>query len=144
MNHLEAMKAKRAQIMADAAGLRRYPGTGYHDNDPLGPVKHPDPVGRRDARIDEHLVAFRFPFEFILISPDAERAEKAVGEYYVAHTELLLQSRLDQEQRTLIETAKEYSFKPLADGCFVIRAQQFNDVLAILHFLDIGVTTTAV
>ncbi len=141
---LETMVAKRAEIMTEAAGLRRYPGTGYHDNDPLGPVKHPDPVGRRDAKLEAHLVCFRYPFETFMIPPDAERCLEAVKAFYAANADMLTQSRLDQEQRTLIETAKEYAARPLADGCFVIRNQQFNDVLAILHLLDIGVTSTAV
>ncbi len=141
---LDKMLAKRAEIMAEAAGLRKYPGTGYHDNDPLGPLKHPDPVGRRDAKIETHVVVFKQPFETHLVPPDTDRVLGAMHAFYEANESLLSQSRLDQAQRTLIETAKEYSGRLLQDGCFVIRNQQFNDVLAILHFLDIGVTTTAV
>ena len=141
---MEKMKAKRAEIMTEAAGLRKYPGTGYHDNDATGPIRHPDPVGRRDAKIDQHVVAFKETFETYFVEPDAERVLKEITAYWVNNCGLLTESRLEQAQRTLIETAKEYSARPLVGGCFVVRNQQWNDVLAILGLLDIGVTTTAV
>lgn len=141
---IDKMKEKRAQVMADAVGMRKYPGTGYHDQDPLGPVKHPDPVGRRDAKVDDHVIAFKCPFETYFVPPDADRVMAAVHAFYQANESLLDQPRLDQSQRTLIETAKEYAGRLLQDGCFVVRNAQFNDVLAIIHFCDIGVTTTAV
>ncbi len=141
---LDKMLAKRTEIMARAEVVRSVAGSGYHDNDSTGPLKHPDPVGRRDAKIETHVVVFKQPFETYLVPPDADRVLEAMHAFYEANESILLQSRLDQAQRTLIETAKEYAGRLLQDGCFVIRNQQFNDVLAILHFLDIGVTTTAV
>lgn len=141
---LDKMKAARAAIMTEAAGLRKYPGTGYHDNDPLGPIRHPDPVGRRDAKLEDHVVCFRLPFEMCFIAPDAERCLQAVSKFYGENADLLSEPRLDQTTRTLIETAKEYTERPLQGECFVVRGAQWNDVLAILHFQDIGVTITAV
>lgn len=140
----DKMKLRRAEIMTEAAGLRKYPGTGYHDNDPLGPIKHPDPVGRRDAKLECHVIAFKETFEMYFVEPDAERVLKEVAEFYAVNADLLMESRLEQAQRTLIETAKEYASRSLVDGCFVCRSAQWNDLLAILHLRDIGVTTTAV
>lgn len=141
---LDKMKASRAGIMGRAEVLRSVPGSGYHDNDPLGPSKHPDPVGRRDAKLEEHVVCFRLPFEMCFVEPDAERCLQAVSKFYGENADLLKEQRLDQTTRTLIETAKEYTERPLQGGCFIVRGAQWNDVLAILHFQDIGVTITAV
>lgn len=140
MNKIDAMKAKREKVLARAEAIRSVPGSGYHDNDPLGPVKHPDPVGRRDARLEHHVVAIREPFETWFVSDDAERVLGIMKEFYRENEPLLLQSRLDQSARALIETAKEYAEQPLANGCFVCRNAQFNDLLAIIHFADVGVT----
>lgn len=141
---LDKMQAKRAQIMADAAGMRRFPGTGYHDNDPLGPVKHPDPIGRRDARIDEHVVAFKLPYETVFIAPDAERVAKTIQEFAAAREADLLRHGLDQESRSVIETAVEYAKLPVDPERFVVRNQQFNTILAVIGAQNIGVTVTGV
>lgn len=144
MNIIDQMRAKRAKVMEDAAGLRKYPGTGYHDNDPLGPVKHPDPIGQRDAKLEDHIVAFKLPYETWFVNPDGERAKKLIQDFFALNGDLLQQPRLDQEQRRIIEAAAEYSQRPLSDGCFVVRNAQFNDVLAIFGIMDVGVTSTAI
>lgn len=138
------MEAKRAEVMAEAAGLRKYPGTGYHDNDPLGPVKHPDPAGRRDAKLEDHVVCFRTTYEMVMVDPDGARCAAVMKAYYDANKDLISESRLDHEVRLSIETSKEYAERPLVDGCFIVRGGQWNDVLAIINGQNIGVTVTAV
>lgn len=140
MNKIDAMKAKRAKVMARAEVLRSVAGSGYHDNDPLGPLKHPDPVGRRDAKVDEHVVAIREPFETWFVDVDGERVHAIVTKFAKDNAHLLTQSRLDQSMRTLIEAAMEYAEQPLASGCFVCRNAQMNDLLEIIHAADVGVT----
>lgn len=144
MTTREAMEAKRTDVLTEAKGLRKYPGTGFHDNDATGPVKHPDPVGRRDAKLEDHVIAFKRTFEFVFIPPDSERVVQAVSHYFDEFREMLKETRLDTDQRRWIETAQEYAGIPLQDGCFVCRAQQWNDLLVVLHFAGLGVTCTAV
>lgn len=141
---VEAMTAKRAEVLARAAMLRSVPGSGYHNNDPLGPVKHPDPIGRRDADIDKHVIAFKTTFETWFVGDCGPRCHAAVKEYAEAHQGMMSDSRLDLDMRRFIEAAAEYAGRELSDGCFVVRNQQLNDVLAVLNQCDIGVTLTAV
>lgn len=141
---LEKMRAKRAQVLEDARGLRKYPGTGYHDNDPLGPLKHPDPVGRRDARIDEHVVAFKQQYETVLVDEDAKRVAELIAAFAAEHAPMLTQHGLDQDSRTVIEAAVEYAGRPLMGDCFVARNAQWNTIVAIINAQGIGVTVTGV
>lgn len=123
--------------------LRSVPGSGYHDNDPTGPLKAPSEEDRKSARIDEHCVVFRKTFEMVFCDACAEQVSEAIRAFAAEHAAELDASRVDQEWRTLVETALEYSSMPLVNDCLLIRSQQWNVILAVLTLQGIGVTTTA-
>ncbi len=142
---IDKMKAKRVEVLDRASVLRSVPGTGYHDNDLLGPIKHPLPDGRRDAALNEHAIAFKGRFETVFVDDCSQKVVQAIRAFYEANKDLLNQRGLDQSIRDQIELAMEYAEKePGWDSMFSVRNAQFNDVLAILHFQGIGVTSTAV
>lgn len=130
------MQEKRESTLSRAKQLRSVPGSGYHDNDPTGPIK------MREPAIDEHVIAFKGTFETVLVGECATRVLAVMQAYFAKHGARLAESRLDIDERTWIETAKEYAEASLKDGSLMIRNGQWNAVLAVLSLEGVGVTCT--
>lgn len=134
-----AMEDKAKVILADYATMRKYPGTGFHDKDPYSPQNQGEPHPA------DGVVVFKGPFEMSLVGGCAVKALAALKEYAKQHADELKQSRLDAEQRTLIETAVEYAaVQPSKDGVILVRNAQWNTVLKILQDSKVSVTVTGV
>jgi hypothetical protein len=100
-------------------------------------VKEPEPLP------GNVVVAFKGIYETAFAGECAVKVHAAIKAFAAENADRLKLERLLHDERTEIETAREYAGAELVNGNLIIRNAQWNALLAVIHAKGFEVTLTA-